>query len=610
MPRLYLLSATRLVDIPAEQAPRPGDVVALFRAGQNLNGSPSLTIVDANALVPPTESDALARQIQAGLHGWYREQERDPTACDWLSFGRTMTQHVVTGNSFIVLANVAVMFARLLPGVEAVYTDIQDGRFVYSTAPDHPEGLLWRTLLEDMARARGIAVVTIASQAVLPSMVVAERYRSVTGALRSIIGGLRPRQIVKRLRASADPSRSAIYFFSSSDRMPLIERLSQSGKVRAIASLALGHAVEEFRYDQIIPSSFTVVKAAWRTIRHVRRLRRSGWSCPALVVEGVDLTPYLLRVLTSRLSRDMPNLMVMAAQIERVAQVLRPRAFVVANDGYAFALILEQLRAKYSFSLYFVNHGYDFMPILRSSTPECDRQLITVAEGDSVAKLYGASLPESEKPRRPVVTATALASMADLRGKRPDNRRVLVTNYGALSPYTGRQDCYDEYLCGIAEAAKILRTRHDIEMAYRPHPAENRAMSEALFRLYGATDAVTLDDSPSFAAALARSGAYVCNVTTCYYQALYAGWPAIFFDPGFRRDSYIGLVADDDTGRPVAATAAELVALVAQAFEKDSPVASFPARLLRDFAPRYFGPGRDRPIAALAEFFEAEMDRT
>ena len=157
------------------------------------------------------------------------------------------------------------------------------------------------------------------------------------------------------------------------------------------------------------------------------------------------------------------------------------------------------------------------------------------------------------------------------------------------------------------------------QIGLRAHPSHPSDLERRIATHFGIADKIQWDTGATFEDALARYDVAVCSASTTFYQSLYAGWPAIFYEPAYRQDRaanmandpmMTGLVTAKDLSRPVTSDPGELEGLIRSSVEKDSLVSTFPARFASELAPRFIGPYPHRSDEIAAEFIEHDILQT
>ena len=107
-------------------------------------------------------------------------------------------------------------------------------------------------------------------------------------------------------------------------------------------------------------------------------------------------------------------------------------------------------------------------------------------------------------------------------------------NFYARLDRFGYHEKYYEELLAISESL----VEEGINILYRPHPADSIEYHHWLFRSLGIDPSmIKFERGGSFAEVLLKADLVISNVSTCYYEALAAGVPVVFFEPKFIEDA-------------------------------------------------------------------------
>lgn len=611
--RLFVLARLPLQDLlSGSHSPRAGDIVAILRAGLDADGSASadfasrgVTVIDGEALVSADDAMIIDDRMQDAPHQWYMDGEADISSAIGVSLGRLMSPQIKIFYNFSYLVRAGLIFRRLLdryPNHISVLTDIRNGEYFYSDGSRIPECLLWRSMLGDFARREGRHVEDLdVTNGLLPFFRQAQ-YQTVL-RLAIIMG----RNAVQRLRrrapknASRAPGQKSVLFLQQNRLQEVADRLYRHHRLHICSDEPIaGASLPPWSSLLPIPPA-ALLRAFLRLRRHARNFTTATRQLPSLQIHGIDFSPYMRRVVAHLMRHQSATYLLHAVRTFRLMKALDPSAVVVSSDYPPAVMTASQLAHGAGKPVFFVNHGYDLAPCTVYASRRADRETIYLAEGESMGGIYGYWLPEGQKPRTLPATSTALAHVAHLRPPSGPIRRILATSYSSYTPHTiVRSANYDTYVLGLVEAARLLHGQ-GMAMTYRPHPAEQRANVARMLKTFDPDGLLTLDDSPTFEAALAESDLYVCNATTCYYQALAAGWPSIFFEPAYDRRFFFGLPADERTGRPLARSGTELAALIQAATDPVSTTSGFFRRFHDILRPQYIGQGFKEPATTIAD---------
>lgn len=617
--RLFVLARLPLQDLlSGSRSPRAGDIVAILRAGLDADGSASadlasrgVTVINGEALVSADDAMIIDDRMQDAPYQWYMDGETDISSAIGVSLGRLMSPQIKVFYNFSYLVRAGLIFRRLLdryPNHTSVLTDIRDGEYFYSDGSQIPECLLWRSMLGDFAGREGRRVEDLDVTGGLLPFFRQANYQTIPHMAITI-----GRNAMRRLRrrgprnAARAPGQKSVLFLQQNRLQDVVTRLGRHHGLHICSDEPIaGASLPPWSSLLPIPPA-ALLRAFLRLRRHARDFTNATHRLPSLEIHGIDFSPYMRRVIAHLMRHQSATYLLHAVRTFRLMKTLDPSAVVVSSDYPPAVMAASQFAHAAGKPVFFVNHGYDLAPCTVYASRRADRETIYLTEGESMGGIYGYWLPEGQKPRTLPATSTALAHVVRMQPPSGPIRRILATGYSSYTPHTiVRSANYDTYVLGLVEAARLLRGQ-GIAMTYRPHPAEKRANIVRMLKTFDPDGLLTLDSSPTFEAALAESDLYVCNATTCYYQALTAGWPSIFFEPAYDRRFFFGLPADEWTGRPLARSGTELAELIQAAADPASAAAGFFRHFHDVLRPQYIGRGFREPAATIADSIAAAL---
>lgn len=624
--RLFILSRVRLTDLaaaPASFRPGPGDVVAYFREAQDLDGGGAAALARlgatatwAEAEIAPDEPPAIERAAAAACFGWFQGRDGgDPTVADGLSLGRALSARFYVDFNVYYLLRAGVAIGRLLRRwreAEAVVSDLRDGSFIYCDHPEWPESMAWRSALALLAARAGLPVIDLPAADWAKSGVSGVFRRPETpqpaatwaGALRGLFSPP-PR--------GGDGGPPWVFVSALHGVARVAEALARSGRVRAATDRpgVAGTTFVDLQRIWAVPGP--ALRRAARATARAAEETAALWAAAAqtpLRYDGIDLGPTAGWLLDRLRLRHLPVLTAQAAQYHWLFSRLRPAAMVASADYHIQTMAAAAWGARNGAPVYFVEHSVMVQPCSFYAGADADAGLVYLAESPAHAPAYGMGLKRRglSTTVRPGACAP-LPEMMAARGLLPDppTRRALCLGYNSYSPHAiDRTPFYDRYVVELVAAARDLAA-DGISLTYRPHPAERPEYLIDLLTDLGAAGLIEIDRTPAFREALPGFDAVVANAGTCYYQALFAGWPTIFFEPSGMPERWIGLAAEPESGRPMARTAPELTALIRAVYEPESPVRRFAEFYRQPAAERYFGPSPEKADRILADIILGDL---
>ena len=620
--RLFLverISLHTLAEGPG--APVKGDVVAFFRHAQDIDGSAAARLRDrgvhvewAEDRLDLTDEEVIDAFIETFSQVWYQTGGVDQTRADGISLGGMITGEIISRYRINYLVRYGEIHSRLFdafPETREVVSDIVDA--VTPFCDDRPDSLSipHRRLLRDMTGARGIRWCPLAVSDPIPSAVTHHRGPLRPWMiLRTFAGGFRPAFLLARLRLALtrrQKHRARVYIFFCPGLISVGSALGRRSDVEVLGDRTHLSAVTPLRYDHLLAlPNLGVLRAARRLRKTVGRIRRHGFAGNIANHNGTDYAPYFLSIITHAVGLRLAIGLIKIGQSKAMLRRYRPDLVVINGETHPATLGIIHYAPLYGCRVAFIEHSPYMVPFGYYPHGRNNPSVIYVTPGEDYVETYGKHLPEDQKPWRPVVATPSTMVMNDVRGRRadPPGRRVLITNYGATIPFSvNRGKYYDRYMIDILKASRALVDR-GYHVSYRPHPGyKNPAYVTYMLKSCGMTDKITVDTVPEFPDSLAEFDILVTNSSGCFYQALYAGWPTIFYEPEFKPQQFVGLAAATDIDRPIATTPEELAQMIRDGVENpDSLTARFPEIFNSVYAERFIGRNADQADQIIADF--------
>ena len=630
MTRLFILSRVYAAELTAApDAPRSGDVVALFRQAQDADGSTieqwrrdGVTVVMAEFLVELEEGRAIDATVQPACYSWHVINGKDVSIWNNISIGEILTPYLWIEYNILYLIRAGIIFKRLLtayPLARDIITDVVDNYYYYQDKRQLPGALPWRQILQRLASDDGRTCIDLPSSLLsVPSISLPAPRLGFLSPPTRLLDRFHPRRLPQGWRRLSQAitsnfrqhTKPLVYLFALGHLNRVATALARYGTVSVVANHDCGAGVAVMRHqDGSVQPDVSLWETGQRLRSLVDRLDHDGIDHPAFQWEGIDFGPWVVSALRHLLLERLPDTLQQIAQLTRLIERLRPQAVVLSTSYGAANAVITGLRRQLGYRHYFINHAHDYTYGFVHNGAVADPEMTYISEGEDHLKGYGYAAPGSNPPRR-VTLANPAETVCDyLRKRKSKTRRqtVLALNYNCCTPHSVIRSGYvDQYLIDIITVGKQLYER-GIRTIYRGHPSENKIYARELIRALNAADFISIDDGPSFEWALLKCDVLICNTTTCYYVALAAGWPTIFHEPGYDPQDFFGLPAAEDTGRPLSKTPAALLAYLLAAYDPDSEVARFPARFSGPLAGRFFNATSLPPDQAIAKFLLEEM---
>ena len=621
---LFLIERTGLGDLmKGPHAPKGGDVVTCFRDAQDPDGlfmqqmnAAGIDVFWAEDLLTDEDCRDIDAFNDRVAENWYIHNGEDISSDGLISIGHLFTYQLFTNIHFNLVVKFGsicrILFDRY-SGVETLFTDIRNAQSPLFAIQLNLDAFPRRSLLGDLSKQMKVQLNDLPASNPLKSLHSDLWGPKWGGIVRSFIGGFRLRFLLPRLRQRfglAKTSQHRIYFFLSSGLALLANNLGKGEAAKIFGDRPNVENVTPYRHDHLfaLPGR-KLISAAWNLWRYVNSYEGKQTLSELAAFRGVNYGPIIQRQLKRYLLKDLiPNL-VTSAQAQKLMKKINPDLVIMNGAGSPYIRTVYDLAKRERPEVIFMDHGLCLTPTTAYSGRNYPH-VHYVAHGQDHASLYGRTLPEGQKPKTTILTTPMLHQMAPIKGKRrqPPQKHVLILNYAPQATQSVARTRYcDRYYLDIFEVASRLLD-NGFTFSYRGHQGDNPRYILDLIESKGLQGKVSIDRSPLFADALMQCDAVLCNVGTCFYQTLYAGWPTIFYQPGFNPDHYVGLpAAVDIEQRPIAKSPEELERLLIDAMLPDSGTSKFPERFTSEYAPRFLGDDHDIAIDVLSDFLDQSL---
>ncbi len=618
--RVFFLESTPLDELTATtDGPEEGDRVVFLRDAQDITGDIQRALQD-DGIAVMRGPDLVTREAFAEmdvmlddyLKGWFLDGDNDLSWDGALSLGRFAAGQLTMVQKPTILVSSGEMARCALAGIAegtTVVTDLTDGESPYQTQIPHPDMLPRLALLKALAKDRGCTVVCRRPATRLPDIHRVGGGLSGIGMIRTLIGGLRPAYLWSRLVTLFVGKRARrVYVFFNHSLAMVARELKQRGRVEVLAD-QVGHAgIHPLRADHVFALMGRDTKRALQDMQSRAQHLAEGSGPPRYLLNGFDYTPFLICGLAVYLRDKLPLELIQIAQARRLFARTAPELIIINGGSSAMYGAIAHAYGN-SCTVLHVDHGLNVFPFRLRDTIHNISHVIYAAHGTDHAECYGNALPTDSKPQRPQLPNPATTTMVNLRRRKQPTtgRSVLFANFTAgYDNGCGHHHDIDRYMMDLFNAARRLAEK-GIRASYRPHPGEETGYARYLIANMGLDDIVRIDTVASFEDALLNHDVFVSSSTSCLYQALFAGWPTVFYEPGVDPARFIGMPAATDIERPIAGTVGQLCMMIEQAFEPASMVASFPGRFAAEYAPRFIGRDAGSADKVLADFIETEI---
>lgn len=616
--RLYIIDRVTLDDIAAHpDGPGPGDIVTFWRHAQVAGGGEDalrargVTLEWAEARVDAESAKRIDQFIDRFGRNWALTDGNDDTVVEGFSFADQVTRELHNSTKINLLVRYGHVFADLFaayPGTTEIITDFIDGTNWLAGGKEDPNALQRRALLRALATRRGIACRDFAVDNPIPPTGFYGHEPVFFPFFRTLIGGFRPRylraRLALRLRRKRRPR---AYVFMTAGLRNVAEKLAENRDIEVLGDWQNCHGVTPLRYDHFLAfPTWPILRAARNMLRQSRRVEADGFTGDLALYRDMDFTPFFAPAIRRLARQEIIPAIMATAQTFRMMRLADVDLIVINGEGSITARLVTALAKSRGVKIVFLDHSNTLVHFGYHPTGRNAAHVIYVSQGEDHVESYGRMLPDDGKPERPVLTNPAFSAMESARGKRPSpvGKRILLTNYSAAPTYTvARTALWDKFILDLLDAARML-IPEGYQFTYRPHPGyHNAAYFDFMLEKTGLTGKIAIDTVRNFPDTLPHHDLIVVNVSGCYYQALYAGWPTIFYEPGFKPDQFVGLPAATDIERPIASTPEGLAGLIREGVSRpDSLTARFPELFNTVHAPRFIGRDAAHADRVLAQF--------
>ena len=544
--RVFILERTILRNVGAmADAPKAGDAIVWLRAGQDPSGEAAaelsragISLIDGERLLDAIATNEIDAIGAAYLGSWFRKDGRDVSQLEGLSLGKSYALEFARQANPHYLMRTGEIVRRIIasyPQAEMFITDFCDGESVFRVHPDYQP---LARIARHVATTLGRPLQNIASPDPLPPAFVRGKKNGWRNILASLLGGFRPawfnaRRRAKRLFRQAGPR---VYMFIGRGLDLVAIKLAEAGRLKVVAS-ALGiRGTEALRHDHLIAlPCIADVAGAWKWMRHARELASHPSHSTALTYCGISYGPIVAKAFVRLMSAELGPFLVILAQTRKLTKLVDYRALIVNGAGNEPMGISTSFCATNGRSVYIVPHGIN---VHRSAAcePIVDQQHATylIAGSDHRTDFFEKFLVSGDI-NKVVIGSPLLSLMSPMRKLRSQihRKRLLILAFGHVEfADSARIRACDQYFIEVFKVAAELMGE-GWSVTCRPHPHHPQDLEKRIAAELGLADRIVWNDSGDLNEALIEHDVVVSNLTSAYYQALYAGWPTIFYEPDY-----------------------------------------------------------------------------
>ena len=631
--RIYLLQGTPLGAIAnLDPAPEPGDVLVTLRRGQDPDDSATrtlssqgFTVLYGESLVPGEVGRAMDDLGGQFLRSWYRVGEKDVSEIRGVSLGDNQVQYMgkLSNPRYVIrLGEITRLLVERYPEAEII-SDVADGSGIRSTDPRFLPcgtviGHVTRSLKHPFRQVRPIEPV--------PAQMHLKSKDRLMPALKALAGGFRPAWIREKLRWRREQAQNdgmpLIYVFNGRGSNLVADRLVETGSFRAAIGSNDAKKALALRHDHLfaLPGLSDLYKA-WLIWRHAKTLPERLASSSDYVFNGINYGPVMARPVATMFGSTLLPTLLILAKIRKLMRISRADGYVINGEGNGMSILAALTRGTDA-AVYYLKHGFNVNTRTLRSDHLNEPHVTYLSCGADHSAEFGRFLPENKKPRSIVVGNQLTTLMEPIRGRRPKDhkRRLLIVSFGNLSHYRGsRVPAGDQYIISVFNLARTLAAE-GWSISYRPHPGHPLALEKRIAKELGVSDIINWDTKTTLNETLLVHDVVLSSNSSVYYQALYAGWPCVFFEPNYLPDEdekelytvgpLIGIPVARDIERPVTSDPETTEKYVRQTLDPNSFTSTFPDIVKKKYGARFFDPNTDDPIGEAVAVMESDFADT
>lgn len=629
---LYILDRTPLNALGRlAEPPGSGDVVVFLRPGEDPDGARArgleekgIRTVWGESLLGREDSLETDRLGMEFLNRWYWENGTDVTRTGDVSFGKLLDWEIgrLVNPAFMVRTGEIIRLAlETFPEAETVYSDLADGEGVDRTKSSFRP---LSRLAEHVVTSRGLTFRRLESVDPLPPLIIRKHENSLARILKSYLGGFRPAWLKAKLgwlsSRGKETGKPVLYVFLGRGTELLVDKLNGGRGLRLVVNRTGIEGAGSLRYDHLLAFPTPAeLKTAQKTIRHAESLSRSTNPNSDFRLNGISYGPILAGAAAAVIKSLIWKNLIVMAQARKLQNKVDFDGLVINGEAGFLMGALSDMNRDTGKAIYYVGHGMNTYLSNSVGTGFNSPHVTYIACGKDHQAEYGVHLPESQKPRRPALGNPLTTLMNPVRGKCPakHGKRLLILGCGFPGHATASRARSSERHLADAFMAVRLLVEEGWTATYRGHPHHSQKLEKRIARDLGVEGIVQWDRSQDLGDSLLEHDVVVTAFSSVYYQALYAGWPTIYYDPlvvkndtpetHFPEYLFVGLPAARDIEWPVATDREGLVRMLRESLDPHSLTATFPGLFAGEYAERFIGPRAHAADAEIARFIAADM---
>jgi len=631
---LYILDRTSLTDLNKfGNSPKSGDAVIYFRKAQDPQMTESQKLISRGIAVLQTtdfldeacveEIDSLGARF---IRTWFFSDGKDISLLGDLSLGKSYAYEIARQSNLRQQIWYGEIFRRIIiayPKADIIFSDIENGGGVFDLSPT---SMPLRQITCFIAKSLGRSVTSIFSHQPIPFSFTRPKRYSWTRLVRGWMSGLRPTHFYARIKSIRRARKNKyagkiLYIFVGRGLDILGELLANRGNFHVITSFLGIKGAGYIRYDHLFAApKISDIIVVIRLLLYLRRMATGKkLDASSAMLNKINYTPHFAKSILKVMQNEIWPFLFVIAQTRKLQKVSNFNALLLNGMGNEPMGNLAMLTQQTDHKVYMATHGLN---IHRSVVygPLVDNTHVThLTHGtDHNGDRRTHDLNTPLLIEKSIGNALTIL-MNNIRGKHvsKSRRRLLVLCFGHLDAWRAdRIFSCDQYYIDLYKIFKTL-IREGWTISLRGHPGHPYDLEKRIAEDFSLKSNILWDTHATLNEALLAHDCVVSNLTSAFYQSLYAGWPTIFYEPSplgglgpkdiAENPVLFGLPVAKDLDRPVSNIPNQLLKMIRDSLDDQSMVSLFPRRFSNELAPRFIGSDPAHSDVLLADFLEDDF---
>ena len=627
--RLYFLTLTPLSEINTlTETPQEGDAILYIRRAQDPKGEASESLEKKNITtyyIDDVIDGNISKRIDAlgtlFLRNWFMDDAKDFSLLGEISLGTSYSMEIVHNVSPRFLINIGEAFRLFLnehPQATHVFSDARDGRALFET---NAKFFPIAQVIEHVATHSKLEIKFLEPIGAVPSAYrVGVRYH-FSILIKSFFGQFRPDWIRAHLNFRKNRKTHSlipiIYIFIGRAQEFIVRELVERSNFHVVCNWIGIPGADSFRCDHFLAlPKISDIRTVRKLLREIQSRSSKDHKYRRFEISGITYDKFLYQAVYSLIKSQIWPFLVVIAQSRKFHNRFKVSSLVI-NDALNEPMgNLVYFNKDTELKIYLIPHGMNLIRNIGFS-PAMDQEHVTYLNyGKDHLDFFTTDSKKTPNTRRVVVGNPLTMAMIDVRSKRPSvhKKRLLVLSFGHTDTLrSDRVFSADNYYIDIFGLVPDL-INEGWEVTIRPHPYHRYDLELKIADAFGVSNKLKWDSKASIEDALPHYDVVVSNLSSAFYQSLYAGWPTIFYEPdylntgslkGIENDPMLtGLLTAKDLDRPVTNNPNVLAKMIRDSQDKLSTVSQFPEKFANELAPRFIGPNPANANKVIADFLE------